>query len=326
MRPKYVLLSLIMVFMVMSLISKPCYSAFPKLINYQGNLSATSGTNINSTVTMTFSLYTQQSGGSSIWAEAQTVSVTNGYYSVVLGNLSPINLLFDTQYYLGVKVNTDSEMIPRHQLVAMPYAMRASTTDKLGLVCKEGEVLGYKEATATWDCAAPYAGTQGPKGDIGPQGPQGPKGDTGATGQVTLTTLCTAISTGGAQLPSFCPGYSVTYSLADLKGTWKSHRLQSNNGNDGTLSNISWNRGTAVINDNGFATVTSTANSNNQIDPPSTFTLNISSDGTVTIQSAPPLLNFSGNMSLDKNLIVITSNHCSTYLCRGITILVKVAP
>jgi PKD repeat protein len=48
---------------------------------------------------------------------------------VTLGINNAIDLTFDDQYYLGVNVNGDGEMLPRAVLVSVPYAMRAGTAD-----------------------------------------------------------------------------------------------------------------------------------------------------------------------------------------------------
>lgn len=183
----------------------------------------------------------------------------------------------------------------------------------------------YGPYNGTWGTGFSLTGPQGPTGSQGPIGPTGPKGETGASAQITLASMCTAITAGGAPLPSFCPNYTTTYSLSDLKGTWKSHKLQSINDSNGNLSNMAWFRSTITINQSGSATITSTANSNGDPLNTSTGTFYISSDGTVTA-SSPAAQNLSGNMSMDKNTIVITSNSCSTNTCRAITVLVKVAP
>jgi hypothetical protein len=104
----------------------------PTTINYQGYLTDAGGTPINTTVQITFSLYTTPSGVSTIWSETQNVVVAAGVYSVSLGSANHLNLLFDAQYYLGVKVGTDPEMTPRQILTSVPYAFRAMTADNAG--------------------------------------------------------------------------------------------------------------------------------------------------------------------------------------------------
>jgi len=106
------------------------YSAVPQTINYQGFLTDSGGTPVDGTVQMTFSLYDVATGGSPLWTETQTsVTVSDGIYSVVLGSVTPINLAFDTQYYLGIEVETDGEMTPRQALTSVGYALNADRVD-----------------------------------------------------------------------------------------------------------------------------------------------------------------------------------------------------
>jgi len=104
-------------------------AAVPKLINYSGYLTDSSGNPLGSgtpeVVTIQFSLYTQEIGGSEIWDETHIIEVANGYFSVILGSSDPLDIDFDEQYYLGITVGTDSEMEPRQKLTAAPYAISA---------------------------------------------------------------------------------------------------------------------------------------------------------------------------------------------------------
>ena len=94
----------------------------PLTMNYQGSLATTGKTPVTATLSMTFAIYGADSGGSALWTETQSVSVSKGAYSVVLGSTTPIELPFDTPYYLGVTVGADSEMTPRLALTSSPYA------------------------------------------------------------------------------------------------------------------------------------------------------------------------------------------------------------
>ena len=169
----------------------------------------------------------------------------------------------------------------------------------------------------------PYNGFWG--GGVSLVGPQGPKGDPGTTGNVTLAMVCNAITSGGAALPSFCPGYNATFSLADLKGTWKLHSYQSINNDSGKFYDMFWSRHTVTIDANGVAILTDSANSLNEPGATDTLTFNITSDGQV-IAPANPANKFLGNMSLDRNIIVYTLNPGSTEGTKGIGVLIKIGP
>jgi len=100
-------------------------------MNYQGYLTNAAGVPISGTVQMVFSVYYVPTGGTAtaLWTETQNVTVTNGIYNVNLGEVTPMTLAFDVQYYLGVAVGTDPEMTPRQTLTSMGYAFRAEVAN-----------------------------------------------------------------------------------------------------------------------------------------------------------------------------------------------------
>jgi len=110
-------------------------AAIPQKMSYQGYLTNVAGVPINGTLQMAFSIYNVSSGGSPLWTETHSVTVSQGIYSVILGEGStpnPINLPFDTTYYLGVQVGADPEMAPRKILTSVGYAFRALTVESIG--------------------------------------------------------------------------------------------------------------------------------------------------------------------------------------------------
>lgn len=79
---------------------------------------------------MTFKLYEAEEGGTALWTEVQNnVTVSSGLYSVLLGSVTDLNLPFDKNYFLGIRIGSSSEMSPRLPLTTSPYALslRGST-------------------------------------------------------------------------------------------------------------------------------------------------------------------------------------------------------
>jgi hypothetical protein len=106
-------------------------AALPPTMNFQGYLTNPAGGPIQESLTMVFSLFTQETGGSALWTETHPdVPVTGGIYSVLLGKITPLNLPFDGPYYLGIRVGGDPEMTPRLPLSSVGYAFRAGTADQ----------------------------------------------------------------------------------------------------------------------------------------------------------------------------------------------------
>src|SRR3990167_3307755 len=68
--------------------------------------------------------------GSRVWAETQTVKVERGLWKVVLGSATalPDTLNFETgNYYLGIRVNVDPEMVPRKKILPVPLAINSES-------------------------------------------------------------------------------------------------------------------------------------------------------------------------------------------------------
>jgi hypothetical protein len=107
--------------------SQAVHAQAPMRMNYQGYLTTAGDEPVSGNVAMTFSLYSAASGGAALWSEIQSVAVTDGIYSVVLGKGTPLNPShFVDPLYLGVKVGADSEMTPRQQLTSAAFAINAN--------------------------------------------------------------------------------------------------------------------------------------------------------------------------------------------------------
>ncbi|MBN1790232.1 MAG: fibrobacter succinogenes major paralogous domain-containing protein [Bacteroidales bacterium] len=107
----------------------------PRLINYQARLvnPATNLPVADGTYNLVFAIYETTEGGIPIWSETQSVQITNGIYSLLLGSLNPLDLsLFEgSPRYLGVAVGAEPEMVPRKQMVSVPYALHSQTAESL---------------------------------------------------------------------------------------------------------------------------------------------------------------------------------------------------
>ena len=114
-----------------TMLSATGHAAIPQKINYQGYLTDPQGTPIDDTVSIVFSIYSQASGGMALWTETRSVTLTDGVFSVDLGSSTPITLPFDTQYYLGIRIGSDSEMTPRQPMTSVGYAFRAKEADSV---------------------------------------------------------------------------------------------------------------------------------------------------------------------------------------------------
>jgi len=132
-------------------------SSVPGLLSYQGRVTDSAGTAIGAASpvnrTITFKFYSTSSGGTPLYAEAQTVTISGGEFSVLIGNgtgvsglkgpsapaLTPFGTLssiFIGNIYLGVTVDdgtaaVDPEIAPRQQIATSAYTFRAKIAETL---------------------------------------------------------------------------------------------------------------------------------------------------------------------------------------------------
>lgn len=98
----------------------------PQTISYQGVLKDDTGAIVSDgDYDFTFRIYDVATNGTALWTEDQTKHVTAGILNVVLGEVTPITLPFDEQYWLGVTIGTGDELSPRTLLTGVPYALNA---------------------------------------------------------------------------------------------------------------------------------------------------------------------------------------------------------
>jgi hypothetical protein len=104
----------------------------PHMIFYQGHVTDSYGSPLDTTITMIFRIYDDSLASSWLWGEIQYgVVVDNGLFAVSLGSTSmiPDSIFQGTDRWLGLRIGTDPEISPRTRLLSVPYAYRVSTVD-----------------------------------------------------------------------------------------------------------------------------------------------------------------------------------------------------
>ena len=179
MKTKFLLFSLI-VFLFFQVSS----AQVPGFISYQGILKDADGIMISDgSYSLTFKIYDSESGGTELWTETQSVTITDGLFNVELGSTTELDLAFDSQYWLGITINSGTELTPRTKLMSAPYSLNTRsipdsivTADKVknnsitaakisSTGASAGEVITYNGNNVTWgtavasDIALPYSDT-----------------------------------------------------------------------------------------------------------------------------------------------------------------------
>ncbi|WP_438481282.1 tail fiber protein [Oleiharenicola lentus] len=127
----------------------------PSLMSYQGRVTDSAGVAIGNSSPVnrlvTFKFYSLSTGGTPVYVESQTATISGGEFSVLLGNgngvatfygpaapaISPYRTLASIltgPVYLGITVDdgtaaVDNEISPRQQIVSAAYAIRAKVAE-----------------------------------------------------------------------------------------------------------------------------------------------------------------------------------------------------
>ncbi len=127
MKTKSIVLTVSLVF----LMSASAHAGVPEEITFMGRL-VKSGSPVTSPTNITFQLFLNSTGGSSVWSETQIVTPNGqGVYMAYLGSaLNPLPTGNDTLWIQVTVVSTP--LNPRRKLTSTPFALRADTSDNVG--------------------------------------------------------------------------------------------------------------------------------------------------------------------------------------------------
>ncbi len=112
--------------------------AVPGMINYQGKLTDSDSYPLDGTYQVQFHIYDAATGGSELWSETQSVTVTDGIYNVQLGSVTPLTagvFSSDAVYLEVVILNDDTStwetLSPRQRLTSTAFSFRAADAESL---------------------------------------------------------------------------------------------------------------------------------------------------------------------------------------------------
>ncbi|HEV2380427.1 MAG TPA: hypothetical protein VG206_11605 [Terriglobia bacterium] len=173
----------------------------PRLVSFTGTVLDPKGVPVTGPVSLTFSLYALQEGGSPLWVETQKLQLDEqGHYTVLLGATQPSGLPLDLftsgeAQWLGVQPELAGfGEQPRVLLVGMPYALKAADADTLGGLPPSAFAMapaGSSGALGTTPSASPQTEGSGASGVSNLLAPT-------ITGSGTANTL--AMFTGGSTI------------------------------------------------------------------------------------------------------------------------------
>ena len=134
----------------------------PRLVRFGATLKDESGNPLSGTLNLTFSLYSDQTGGTPLWQETQNLVLdVNGHYSALLGSTQPNGVplaLFTSgeAQWLGVQPRGQAEQ-PRVMLVSTPYALKAADAETIGGLPPSAFALASPTSAMSPDEPAPFS-------------------------------------------------------------------------------------------------------------------------------------------------------------------------
>src|SRR6202046_2939230 len=152
-------------------VSTSAVAVVPRVVNFSGK-AVDQGKALTGVTGITFSIYSQETGGSPLWLETQNVQAdSKGNYTAQLGATKTEGLpqeLFTSgeARWLGVRVNGGEEQ-PRVLLMSVPYALKAADAQTLGGLPASAFMLagsmaaGSSSSTAILPAAAATAAVSG---------------------------------------------------------------------------------------------------------------------------------------------------------------------
>ncbi len=108
------------------------FGAVPQLISYQGRLTHSDGSPIDSTVGLTFTIALDAAGDFVLWTESQpSVTISDGLFQVLLGAVNPIGAeVFDGgRRFLRVQMDGEPALGGFTPIVSVGYAYRSVYAD-----------------------------------------------------------------------------------------------------------------------------------------------------------------------------------------------------
>ena len=101
------------------------------MINYQGKVTDSDGQPLDGTYSIQFCIYDQETGGTALWSETQSVEVQNGIFNILLGSVDdfPSNLFNGAERWLQLEIEGEV-LSSRQQIVSVVYALRADKANE----------------------------------------------------------------------------------------------------------------------------------------------------------------------------------------------------
>ncbi len=120
----------------------------PRTVSYQGVLTDSLGyPKPDSTYELAFRLFSSEDGTGLLWMEQKSLEVRRGLFHTVLGDMIPFpdSMRFDTPYWLGVQLASQSAITKPFPLTAAGYSLYSLRSDT-AMVAKTSPVQAFVDS------------------------------------------------------------------------------------------------------------------------------------------------------------------------------------
>jgi hypothetical protein len=119
-------------FALITLLCASVALAAPTKLSQQGRLLDGDGTPLSDGHGMTFSLHDAETDGNEVWREERVVQFEEGYYSIILGTVTPLDDLLFAGSTVWMQLAVDGVVLsPRQEVVSVPYALRSAVAESV---------------------------------------------------------------------------------------------------------------------------------------------------------------------------------------------------
>jgi len=119
--------------LLVTLVSLLCASmsfAAPTKLSQQGRLLDGDGAPLSGGHGLAFTLHDAETDGNEVWREERVVQFEEGYYSIVLGTVTPLDDLLFAGGTVWMQLSVDGAVLsPRQEVVSVPYALRSAVAE-----------------------------------------------------------------------------------------------------------------------------------------------------------------------------------------------------
>ena len=139
-------------------------AAAPAHVPVQARLLDSTGVPIELPVDVTFALYTQASGGSAVYSETRAIDPQNGYFSVFIGEVTPLDWTIvdgSLPLFVGFSVNGATEL-SRQPVGTVPFAAYADRAGQAATAEDADSVQGFTVSDIVNEVESTYPNLSSP--------------------------------------------------------------------------------------------------------------------------------------------------------------------